>query len=117
MPELPERIEAARQRSDHDALVAYYNAEAAAARDTANWHRKLAAGYGDLSRNGASPLLAFRFDSIAWMYEEIALEYDRTAQYHQVLARMPAPRKPSGSTTDLTREPIVGPVEGTRSGI
>ena len=97
--ELSESIESALHRSDHEGLIAFYRAEAAAARDKMKWHRRLAASYGDLSRGGASPLMAAHCDSIAWMYEEIAVEYDGMAQFHQLLAREPALSKPWGSAT------------------
>jgi hypothetical protein len=103
-PELSERIEAALQHSDHDGLIAYYKAEAAAARDKMIWHRRLAASYGDLSSARTSPRMAARCDSIAWMYEEIAVEYDGMAQFHQLLAREPALSKPKSSSTETRRE-------------
>lgn len=93
-PELSERIEAALQHSDHEGLIAYYEAEAAAARDKMIWHRRLAARYGDLSSARASPRMAAHCDSIAWMYEEIAVEYDGMAQFHHLLAHEPALSKP-----------------------
>jgi hypothetical protein len=96
-PELSERIEAALQHSDHEGLIAYYKAEAAAARDKMNWHRKLAASYGDLSSvrgGGADPQMAAHCDSIARLYEEVAREYEGMAQFHQLLEREPGLSKP-----------------------
>jgi hypothetical protein len=95
-PELSERIEAALQHSDHDGLIAYYKAEAAAARDKMNWHRRLAASYGDLSSagGGADSQMAAHCNSIARLYEEVAREYEGMAQFHQLLEREPALSKP-----------------------
>ncbi len=93
-PELSERIEAARNRSDHEGLVAYYQAEAAAARETVDWHRRLAASYESPSGGGADPRMAAHCKQIAQMYQQIAAEYDGMAQFHQLLAREPALSKP-----------------------
>lgn len=39
---------------------------------------------------GANPRMAAHCKSIAGMYEQVALEYDGMAQFHQLLAREPA---------------------------
>ena len=91
--QLPDKVEAALKHSDHAGLVAYYAEEATAARDKANWHRRLAASYRSLSGGGASPNLAAHCESLARMYELIATEYDGMAQFHQMLAREPALNK------------------------
>jgi hypothetical protein len=95
-PEVSERIEAALQRSDHEGLIAYYQAEAAAARDKVSWHRRLAASYAGPSSagGGADPRMAAHCNSLADMYGQVAAEYDGMAQFHQLLAREPALRKP-----------------------
>jgi len=94
LTDLPGHIETAHSRSDHEALIAYCKAQAVEARAKVPEHRRLAASYGDLSRGGASPRMAAHCDSIAWLYEEIAVEYDGMAQFHQLLPKEPALRKP-----------------------
>ena len=106
-PELSERIEAALRHSDHEGLVAYYKAEAAVAREKMISHRRLAASYGDLSRARASPRMAAHCDTIAWLHEEIAVEYDEMAQFHEVLAHEPGSashKAPHRSGTNRTSE-------------
>jgi len=94
LADIPGRVEAAHSRSDHEALNAYYKAQAVDARAKVSEHRRRATSYGDLSKGGASPRMAAHCDSIAWLYEEIALEYDGMAQYHELLAKEPAMTKP-----------------------
>ena len=45
-PDLPAAIENAKTAADHEAIAAYYDAEAKAARAKAEKHRKMAAAYG-----------------------------------------------------------------------
>ena len=97
VPELSERVDAARQRSDHAGLVAYFKEEAAAARNKANWHRRLAASYsGPLSSagGGGDLRMAAHCESIAQLYEPVAVEYEGMADFHPLLEHEPALRKP-----------------------
>jgi hypothetical protein len=94
LTDLPGLIQTAHSRSDHEALITYYNAQAVEARAKVAEHRGLAASYGDLSRGGARPRMATYCDSIAALYEEIAVEYDGMAQFHHLLAKEPSLTKP-----------------------
>lgn len=91
-PELQQRIEAARTRSDHEALVTYYKEEAAAARARATEHRKMAKGYQGMvsaGRGGAS--MPAHCNAIVRNYESIALEYEGMAESHQQMAKQAQP--------------------------
>jgi hypothetical protein len=91
-PELQQRIEAARTRSDHEGLVTYYNQEAAAARAKAAEHRKMAKSYQGMvvsGKGGAS--MAAHCNAIVKQFESIAAEYEGMAEGHQQLAKQAQP--------------------------
>ena len=94
--ELSDSIEAALHHSDHEGLITYYKEAAVAARDKVNLHRRLAASYRTPSSAGgaADPRMAAHCDAIARLYEQITLEYEGMVQFHQLLEREPALRKP-----------------------
>lgn len=91
-PELRQRIEAARSRSDHEGLVTYYKQEAAAARAKAAEHRKMAKAYqGRVVDPRSGGNLPAHCNAIVNMYERIAMEYDGLAESHQQLAKQAQP--------------------------
>jgi hypothetical protein len=86
-PEIVQQIEAARTRGDHEALVAYYDREATAARAKAAEHRKMAKSYQGraVSAKGGLSMPA-HCNSIVSQYEGIAAEYDGMAAEHRQMA-------------------------------
>lgn len=85
--ELLQQIEAASTRSDHEALVSYYEREATGARASAVGHRKMAQSYQAISstnRGGAS--MQTHCNSLVSLYEGAATEYDGLAGMHRQLA-------------------------------
>jgi heterodisulfide reductase subunit A-like polyferredoxin len=84
---LLQQIEAASTRSDHEALVSYYEREATGARTSAVGHRKMAQSYQVISstnRGGAS--MQTHCNSLVSLYEGAATEYDGLAGMHRQLA-------------------------------
>jgi len=92
--DLPQRIEAALASSEHEALIAYYKGQAAAARAKVAEHRRMAKSYQANPSDGtAGAGMVAHCDSIVHMYEGIAAEYDGMADYHRLLANEPALNK------------------------
>ncbi len=87
-PAVQQQIEAARTPADHEALVAYYDREAAAARVKAADHRKMARSYQG-GRGGAS--MPAHCNSVANSFDAIATEYDGMAASHRQLAQEAKP--------------------------
>ena len=91
-PALQQQIEAARTRADHEALVAYYDRQAAAARANGAEHRKMAKSYQGRfasGRGGAS--MPAHCNAIVSSYESIAAEYDGMAAAHRQMAEQAKP--------------------------
>ena len=91
-PALQQQIEAARTRADHEALVTYYDREAAAARTKAAEHRKMARSYQGMvlgGRGGSS--MPAHCNAIVSSYEGIASEYDGMAASHRQMAGQAKP--------------------------
>lgn len=89
---LQQQIESAKTRNDHVALAASYDREAAAARASAETHRKMAKSYETMSlpgRGGAS--LPAHCNAIVKNFEGIAAEYDGLAAQHRRLAEQVRP--------------------------
>lgn len=91
-PELRQRLEAARTRSDHEALAAHYEREGAAARAVAARHRTMAAAYQTWLANdpGAASMVTHCI-AIAQRQEGIAAEYEGMAEGHQAVANRTQP--------------------------
>ena len=91
-PTLQQQIEAARTRSDHETLAAYYNGEAAAARAKAAEHRKLGKSYQSQAasgRGGAS--MPSHCNALANNFDGAAVEFDGMAASHKQLAEQAKP--------------------------
>ena len=91
-PDLLQRMESARTRGDHEALAAYHDREASAARAVAEDHRKMAKSYQAMvvgGRGGASMIA--HCNSIVRLYEGIAAEFEGMAEGHQYLAKQAPP--------------------------
>jgi hypothetical protein len=87
-----QRIESARTPADHEALAAYYDREAAAARAMASTHRKMAISYQrSLSggRGGAS--MPAHCNAIARNQEAVAVEFDAMAAAHRQIGQQAQP--------------------------
>ena len=92
-PELQQQIGSAKTRADHEALVAYYERQAATAREYSERHRKLAGGYqGYLAggRGGGAGMTA-HCNRLADSYAGIADEYAAMAVAHRQLADQAKP--------------------------
>jgi hypothetical protein len=95
LTDLPQLIETAHSHSEHEALIAYYKAQASAARAQVAEHRRLAKSYQDApSRGRDGQSMAEHCTAIARMYESIASEYEGMVEFHQLLASEPALTKP-----------------------
>lgn len=91
-PDLLQKIESARTRSDHEALATYYTKQAAAARALAAEHRKMAQSYQGMfagGRGGAS--LPAHCNAIVRSQEGIAAEYEGMAAGHRQIAEQAKP--------------------------
>ncbi len=91
-PALQRQIEAAGTRADHEALVKYYNQEAAAARAKVAEHRQMAKSYQGMiagGRGGGS--MPAHCNAIASRYEDIAAQFDGMAASHRQMAEQAKP--------------------------
>lgn len=90
--ELQQQIEVARTRGDHEALVKYYNGEAAAARAKVVEHRKMATSYqGMISGGRGGGSMSAHCYAIASSFEGIAAQYDGMAAGHKQMAEQAKP--------------------------
>ena len=90
--DLPQRIESARTQADHEALAAYYDREASAARASAASHRKMATSYQGMyagGRGGAS--MSAHCNAIVRSQEAIATEYEGMAAAHRQMGQQAKP--------------------------
>lgn len=91
-PAVQQQIEAARTRTDHEALVTYYNAEAATARAKAAEHRKMAKSYqGQIANGRGGANMPAHCNAIVNNYESMATEYDAMAASHRQMADQTKP--------------------------
>ena len=87
-PDLRQRIETAITPADHEALALSYDREAAATRDKAAEHRRMAKAYVG-SRSGAS--MQAHCNAIVREYESVAMEYEGLARAHREVATQVKP--------------------------
>ena len=91
-PALQQQIEAARTRADHEALVKFYNGEAATARAKAAEHRKMATSYQGMIAGGrGSGNMPAHCNAIASSFESIATQFDGMAADHRQMADQAKP--------------------------
>ena len=92
-PELLLRIgRGSRTRSDHEALVTYYDREATVARASAAEHRKMARSYQGMTGSGrGGSSMPAHCNSMVSLYESIAVEYDGLAGDHRPIAARAQP--------------------------
>jgi hypothetical protein len=83
---LDQMITSAKTPADHDAIAAFYEQQAADAKDKANIHRKTADTYRRL--NLPKPVgMAEMCDGIAAMWDKIAADYSKLADSHHKMAK------------------------------
>lgn len=91
-PKLLQRIDAARTRSEHQALASYYEREAVAARAIAAEHRKLASSDSTRVSGGRGEVgTVVQCSGTVREQEGIAAEYDGMAEGHHELAKRAQP--------------------------
>jgi len=92
--DLPNAIENAKTAADHEAIAAYYDAEAKAARATAEEHRKMAATYRSFRapagakgvRSTLHRTMPEHCDKVVASYEAAAAEFEGMAAAHREAA-------------------------------
>jgi hypothetical protein len=93
--DLPSAIENAKTPADHEAIAAYYDGEAKAARAAAEQHRKMAAAYGKHPepagakgvRSSIYKTMPRHCDQLVASYEAAAKDNDALAAAHREAAR------------------------------
>ncbi len=85
-----EKITAAKTRSDHEAIAAYYDQEAANAHAKVDEHRKMAQSYQD---NGPTkgPNMAAHCNAIANNVDAVAKAFESMAASHRAMAEQMKP--------------------------
>jgi hypothetical protein len=85
--DLPAAIENAKTAADHEAIAAYYEGEAKAARARADEHRKMAAAYGKQPRPGGGkghrPQV---YRTIGQHCEKLVARFEADAKDYEVMA-------------------------------
>lgn len=83
---LDQMIASAKTPAEHDAISAYYQHEASAAKEKADLHRRAAASYRKM--NIAHPVgMANMCDGVAAMWDKIAADASKLAKDHNEMAR------------------------------
>ena len=90
-PDLHQQIESASTASEHSALAAFYDREAATARASAAEHRNRAQKYALNSNPRNGPNLRAHCNVVATNLDGIAAEYDGMAADHRGLAGQAKP--------------------------
>ena len=90
-PELHQQIESASTSSEHAALAAYYDREAATARASAAEHRSRALRYPSISGPRGGGSMRAHCNLVAQNYDAIATEYVGLAADHRGLAGQAKP--------------------------
>ena len=90
-PDLLQRIEGARSRSDYEALSAYYDKQAATSRVIAAEHVKMARSYQMPAGGRGSASMPAHCNAIARQNEGLAAEYEAMAgEYRQLAKQAPS---------------------------
>lgn len=91
-PSLPQRIAAAHSRADHEALAAYFQGEATAARAKAAEHREMILAYQrQVQGKRSNPNMATHCKSLIQGYEGMVADYERLADSHLQMAAQSPP--------------------------
>jgi hypothetical protein len=86
---LDQMIASAKTPAEHDAIAAYYQQEATAAKEKADLHRRAAATYRKM--NIAHPVgMANMCDGVAAMWDKIAADAEKLARSHHEMAKAAA---------------------------
>lgn len=80
-------IEQAKTPADHEALAAYYEKEAQAAKQKYELHKKMEAAYSKFPSLKQKSDVLFHCDTLAKGYETMAKQYETLAQIHRELAK------------------------------
>jgi hypothetical protein len=80
-------ITEAKTPADHEAIAAYYEKEAQAAREQQASHQRMAESYARIPVLEMKSGLASHCNIIARRYEEVAKEYETLAQLHRDMAK------------------------------
>jgi len=90
--DLLQRIESASTKGDHEALAAYYEREASAARASAATHRKIATTYQGMIGSGrGSASMPAHCNAIVREQEAIATEFEGMAAAHRQMGLQAKP--------------------------
>lgn len=91
-PDLLQRAESARTQGDYEALAAYYDQQAAAARGIATEHRKMARSYQGMIAGGrGAASMPAHCNAIADKNEGLAKDYDAMAASFRQMAKQAQP--------------------------
>ena len=93
---LEKAIAGAKTAADHEAIAAYYDREAAAAKDKATEHRKLVEAYHRLAatpRGQGFQSMGNHCQQLAKNYESVATENTALATAHRKMAQAAAQKK------------------------
>ena len=86
-PDFLQKVESARTRPDHEALVAYYVKEAESARANADLHRKMARSYQARSDSRIVQSMSSHCNRLVESFTGVAAEYDAMAAGHRQMAQ------------------------------
>jgi hypothetical protein len=90
--DLLQQIESARTQADHEALAAYYDRQASAARASAATHRKMATSYQGMFAGGrGAASMPAHCNAIVRGQEAIATEYEAMAATHRQMGQQAKP--------------------------
>jgi hypothetical protein len=88
---LDQMITNAKTPTDHDAIAAFFEQEAAEAKKKADLHRRIAETYRNL-KIPKPVYMAEMCDSIAAMWDKIAADEEKLSKQHHEMAKESAPR-------------------------
>lgn len=87
---IEQMIEQAKTPADHEALAAYYEKEAQAAKQKYELHKKMEAAYSKFPSLKQKSNILFHCDTLAKDYETMAKQYEMLAQIHKEMAKAAA---------------------------
>ncbi len=84
---IEQMIEQAKTPADHEALAAYYEKEAQAAKAKYELHKKMETAYSKFPSLKQKSNVLFHCDTLAKDYETMAKQYEMLAQVHKEMAK------------------------------